>query len=139
MSAGRQARALVGGLDEDDRDEAHALAEMSLSLLCEDIRSRGMDQFQDAIEAARKKVASMSDEKLKSALFDIGGEARGRRNSGAIKVQPTAPGRRASTGRGRAPLAPGRPKGDAGPQKKRKLSHSLKQAVDAGRRGSYKH
>ena len=115
------------------------LAETALSLLCEDIRSRGVAEFKDAIDSARKQVAKMSNEKLKTALFELGKDSKGRKNSGLIKVQPTAPGRRVSLSRGRAPMVAGRPRADAGPAKKRKLQHSLKDAVESGRCGSRKH
>ena len=101
--------------------------------------ARGVGKFADAIDSARRQVATISDERLKTSLFEIGKESRGRKNSGMIKVQPTAPGRRASSSRGRAPIAAGRPMADAGPMKKRELPHSLKEAVASGRRGSYNH
>ena len=80
----------------------------------------------------------MSNEQLKTALFSFGQDHRGRKNSGLIKAQPTAPGRRASAGRGRAPVEKGRPRTDERPAKRHKLPHNLQKAIEAGRRGSYK-
>ena len=114
------------------------MAEVALALISDDIRSRGVGEFVDALACARAKVAKMSDEQLRTALFQLGEDHKGRKNSGVIKVQPTAPGRRASTSRGRAPVGKGRPRSDGTPAKRQKLPHNLQKAIEAGRRGSYK-
>ena len=55
----------------------------SLNMLTQDIESRGVGQFAEALEKARKKCASMSDERLKAALHAFGGAT-----VGASEVHP---------------------------------------------------
>ena len=117
------------GADEWGRDMN---ATISLGLLTNDIESRGVAQFADALEAARKKCSKMSDERLKAALFEFGGlSGRAAKHATAIQVQPSAPGRRRAASGGRAAHPAGRPRAEDPAPKKAKRRHDLNASVSA--------